>query len=283
MKKSIASRWWPERLRIAICPDRVVVARLRLDWRSRVFDKRVFECSAEPSSEHSWQAPLAVLGAVLDGIESSNTAVTIVLSSHFVRYAIVPWRDSIANRTEQAALARHCFKNIYGDVAATWDIRVSDSGFRRNAVASATDRQLVARLDQLFAEKKVTLSSMQPYFMTVCNRFQKELKTKKSGCLAVLEPGRVTLAIFDHKGWQALTVRRISEVNAESLAPLLQQEINSANLAVAPEILFVVALEAPKLDLTSRAWSAQALQLRARRGFSPFEDARYAMAVCGAA
>jgi hypothetical protein len=269
-------------LRIALCPDRVVVARVGLGWRGNVLDKRIVDC-APATVDQTWQTPLAALRAILDEHKKPNTSATVILSNHFVRYAIVPWRDSIANVAEQTALARHCFKNIYGDVAATWNVKVSDGGFRRNALASAVDRELLIQLKQIFTERKVSLSSVQPYFMTACNRFRRELAAGKSGCLSVLERGRATLGVFDRSGWQTLTTRRLADVSQTSLAPLLAQEINSANLAVTPEQLFVAALEDPKADFTDRAWTTQALRLKARRGFSPFEDARYAMALCGVA
>ena len=282
MKKSIASRWWPERLRIALCPDRVVVARMGLGWRGNVLDKRIFDC-APATAEQAWQAPLAALRTILEQHTKPNTAATVILSNHFVRFAIVPWRDGITNMMEQTALAAHCFKNIHGDMAANWSIKVSDGGFRRNALASAVDRDLLFQLAQLFAGHKVSLSSVQPYFMTACNRFRRELAAGKSGCLSVLERGRATLGVFDQSGWQTLTARRLTDVSPVALAPLLVQEINSANLAVAPEHLFVAALEDPKADFANREWTTRKLQLKARHGFSPFEDARYAMALCGVA
>lgn len=269
-------------MRIALCPDRVVVARVGLGWRGNVLDKRIVDC-APSVSEQTWQAPLTALRAILDQYKKPNTSATVILSNHFVRFAIVPWRDSITNVAEQTALAGHCFKNIYGDVAATWNIKVSDGGFRRNALASAVDRELLIQLEQIFIESKASLSSVQPYFMTACNRFRRELTVGKSGCLSVLERGRATLGIFDQEGWQTLTTRRLTDVSPSALAPLLAQEINSANLAVAPEHLFVAALEDPKADFADRGWTTRALKLKARQGFSPFEDARYAMALCGVA
>ena len=280
--KSIASRWLPKQLWIALCPDRVVVAQIERVWRSRVVDKRVVEC-AGTTADQPWKAPLTVLKEALADSGKANLSATVVLSNHFVRYAIVPWRDSVADDSEQRALARHCFKNIYGDLAERWDIRVSNDGFRRNALASAIDRELLTDLDKIFIECKVTLSSVQPYLMTACNRFRKELNSHQSGCLAVLERGRAALGIFDRTGWQALTVRRIAEVDPDALAPVLAQELQSANLAEPPEQLFVAAVEYPRMEFASGNWSTRTLQLKAQLGFSPLEDARYAMALCGAA
>jgi hypothetical protein len=282
LKKLTASRWWPERLRIALCPDRLVVARVGIGLRNRVYDKHIVDC-VPTSAGAAWHASIAALGAVLDGLQKPNAAVTIILSNHFVRYAIVPWRDSVTNIAEQAALARHCFKNIFGDVAANWDIRVSDGGFRRNAVASAVDRDLTIQLNQLFIDRKLSLPSVQPYFMTVCNRFSNELSSGKSGCFAVVECGRAAFGIYDHRGWQSLSARRLADVSEVGLAPVLAQELNSANLPTAVEQMFVAALEVPKLELSNRDWKTQVLQLKARMGFSPFEDARFSMALCGVA
>ena len=282
MKKSIASRWWPRQLRIALCPDKVVVTALERGWRLRVLDKRIVEVSGEATGR-PWEAALAALAEALPESATSNTAATIVLSNHFVRYAIVPWRDNVTGATEQLALARHCFRNIHGDAASGWDIKVSDGGFRRNALASAIDRELLDGLDRLFSERKIALSSLQPYFMTACNRFRRELASHRSGCIAVLERGRAALGIFDRAGWQALAVRRIGDVSMDTLIPVLAQELQSANLAELPEHLFIAAVEDPRMDFASGNWSTHALKLKAQLGFSPLDDARYAMALCGAA
>lgn len=259
-----------------------MVARLGFGLRRRILDKRIVDC-ADTASDRPWQGPLAALAEVMAEFAAPNASATVILSNCFVRYAVVPWRDGVANRKEQLALAAHCFKNVYGDRAGDWDIRVSDDGFRRNSLACAVDRGLLTQLDELFAERGVSLASVQPYFMTACNRFRKELESQQSGCIALLERGRVTLGIFDRSGWQALTVRRVAEISADTLAPLLAQEFDSANLAALPEHVFVAALEHPGLDFAIRGWSTRMLQLKPRNGFSPLEDARYALALCGAA
>lgn len=240
--KSIVSRWLPERLQIAIWPERVVLARVEHGWRStRVTETRIVEVT-DVNRDRPWQAALAALGKVLADFGKANTSATVVLSNGFVRYAVIPWRDSVANAAEQAAFSRHCFRNIYGDLAEHWDIRVSDGGFRRNALASAVDHELPAELGKIFAERKISLSSVQPNFMAACNRFRRQLGAHKSGCLAVLEPRRVAFGIFDRTGWRALTVRRISGLNPRVLVPVLARELQSAEPAELPEHVFVAAV-----------------------------------------
>jgi len=62
------------------------------------------------------------------------------------------------------------------------------------------------------------------------------------GCIAVLEPERVALGIFDETGWRAVSGRRISTLRAEELVPVLAQELKSADPDGLPEYLFVAAL-----------------------------------------
>ena len=119
--------------------------------------------------------------------------------------------------------------------------------------------------------------------MTVSNRFRRTLRTRGAACVTMLENGRAIVGFFDRAGWQALTVRRLAQASPDALLTLLTQEAQSVNIAPLPERLFVAALEDPRMQLSAGEWPIRMLSLQPRVGFSPFDDARYAMALCGAA
>ena len=278
MKKSTALRS-PRQLRIALCPDKVAVAYIERGWRARIAGKQVVD--VETASDQPWRAPLAALENILAEIKGPQIAATVILSNHFVRYAVVPWNDGVDSAAEQTAFARHCFRNVYGDAEENWDIRVSDGGFRRNALAAAVDRDLSGGLVRLFAARAVPLLSLQPHFMAACNRFHRELASHERGCFAVLERGRAAIGIYDAAGWRTLTARRVGAPDAVALAPVIAQEALSA--PEAPRRLWVAAVEYPQLELTIAGWTVRPLRLKAQRGFSPFDDPGCAMALCGVA
>lgn len=250
------SRWSPESLLIALFPARVVAAKVNGGRRPRVIDKRIVETagpgpdppnsaasgSTPPGSNPAWKATLAALDETLAGFTTPGIAATVIVSSQFVRYAIVPWRDNIIGAAEQAEFGRHCFRNIYGEAAAGWEIRISSGGFRRNALASGVDAQMLRAIEKSVAARGIPIASIQPNFMAACNRFRRELSGYKSGCIAVLEPGRVALGTFDKIGWRALSARRLGTLKPEDLVPVLAQELKSVDADALPEYLFVAAV-----------------------------------------
>jgi len=250
------SRWSPESLLIALFPTRIVAARREGFWRSRVTDKRVVEtaepgapvtdesASASPSPDANppWKQAVAALDELLAGFATPGIAATVIVSSRFVRYTIVPWRDNIVSAPERAEFARHCFRSTYGERAADWEIRISSGGFRRNALACAMDAQMLRTVETSLAGCGIPVASIQPNFMAACNRLRGELRGYESGCIAVLEPGRVSLGIFDRTGWNTLSARRIGTLRPEELVPVLAQELNSADADGLPEYLFVAAV-----------------------------------------
>jgi hypothetical protein len=245
------SRWSPEHLLIALLPGRVVAAKLAGDWHARVIDKRVVETadpnsnpsgSNRPGSSPAWKATVAALDEMLAGFTAPGIPATVIVSSRFVRYTIVPWRDNVIREPEQAEFARHCFKNIYGEIAADWEIRISSGGFRRNALASAVDAQMLRAVEKVLVGRGIPIASIQPNFMAACNRFRRKLSGYESGCIAVLEPGRVALGIFDETGWRTLSARRIATLKPDELVPVLAQELKSVDPDGLPEYLFVAAV-----------------------------------------
>lgn len=226
---------------------------------------------------------METLGAMLAERGIANRPASVVLSNHFVRYALVPWRDAVTNKKERVQLARHCFRNIYGEAADSWDIRLSDGGFRQNAIASAVDNDLLVELRRVFAEHKIEPTSIEPCFMSICNRFRKELESRDRACLAVLERGRATLGVFDGKSWQVLAARRMPDNQTDSLATVLVQELQSAGMDAMPETIHVVTVDAPQTETTNPGGAMRMLRLKAILGFSPIEDARFTMALCGVA
>ena len=226
---------------------------------------------------------MAALGRVLAERGIANRSASVVLSNRFVRYALVPWRDAVTNRKERVQLARHCFRNIYGDTADGWEIRLSDGGFRRNAIASAVDNDFLAELRRVFAARRIELASVEPCFMSVCNRFRKEFESRDRACLAVVERGRATLGVFDGNNWQVLAARRVPDGKIDSLATVLTQELQSAGMDAMPAKIHVVTIDAPQTDTTMPGGTLRTLRLKALLGFSPIEDAGFAMALCGVA
>jgi hypothetical protein len=252
------SRWSPERLLISIYPTRVVAARIEGGLRTRVVDKRIVEIDAVSATAaggagvqdsggsanagtRAWEPAIAALGRLVAELDAPHVPATVVVSSRFVRYAIVPWRDNVISAQEQQEFARHCMRGIYGDAASGWEIRLSSGGFRRNALACAADAAMLAEIEKTLADKSIPVVSIQPNFMTACNRFRRELRAQGDACVVVLEPGRVALGIFDKTGWRTLIARRVGRLSTQEVVSVVVQELKAASAEGLPDSLFVAA------------------------------------------
>ena len=74
---------WRDQVRIVLCPNRVILARLRKGWRSEVMDKQIVQC--ETTDDTNWKAALATLADVVKEVRWQNADAVLILSNHFVR------------------------------------------------------------------------------------------------------------------------------------------------------------------------------------------------------
>jgi hypothetical protein len=137
-----------------------------------------------------------------------RVAVTVVLSNHFVRYAVLPGEDSAATPDEELALARFHFTKIHGDRAKGWDVRVSEG------LACAIDAALLEGLKSCLAKTKAKLVSVQPALMAAYNRARARVP-REGAWLVLAERGRTCLARLAARGWAS--VYNGGETDAEAL------------------------------------------------------------------
>jgi hypothetical protein len=118
--------------------------------------------------------------------------VTVVLSNHYVRYAVVPGGGA-SNDAEELALARFHFAKIHGERAKGWEVRVS------GGLACAIDASLLQEIKALF-KGKARLASVQPHLMHAYNRARGRIP-REGAWLVQAERGRTCLARLAAKGW----------------------------------------------------------------------------------
>lgn len=137
--------------------------------------------------------------------------VTLVLSNHFVRYALVPWSDALSGEAEEEAYVRHHFAKIHGERAKAWVFRWS------GGAASAVDASLLSEITQTFSKKKAArLVSVQPALMAAFNAVRGRipaagawlvLTDAERACVALHARGR-WLAVQNARGsWQEVLAR----------------------------------------------------------------------------
>ncbi|WP_088279572.1 hypothetical protein [Ideonella sp. A 288] len=227
------SRWWGERLRIGLAPDRVDLAWLRLGPRRAVDRARSLRC-APKAGEPAWQAAIEALGEALPEFGVKQGAAAVVLSNHWVRYAVLPWQAELTGAAEVDQRARLHFEQTYGSAAIGWTVRTRDTGFGAPHLACAVDTALIDALGATLAGHGLGLGSLQPLLIAAFNDQRKQLSGQ--GAFAVVEAGRVCLGLMQQQRWHDITSRRTDADAAE----VIEQELSTLDADLAPTPLDVL-------------------------------------------
>ena len=272
---------WRNEVRIALCPDRVIMTRVAGRWRPRVTAKRVVRCADQGVA--AWSACIETLQEILAGGPWQGAVATVIISNHFVRYALVPWSEELASDDEKLVWVRHHFVEIYGEAVAGADYRWSEDRPDAPCLASALDGEFMRQIGAAFTAAALPLRSIQPYFMAAFNRCARRVN---GGALWMLnvEPGRVCLASIVHGKWRGIASKMIGTDWRAELPVILSRELLLAEAAAAPTTVFAYAPEVSNFEIPGwKEVPLRALAARALPGFSPHTDAEYAMALTGVA
>jgi hypothetical protein len=186
-----------------------VLARYRRAPLRRLVETSVVAVSGDPAAETARIA--------------AKAAVTIVLSSELVRYALLPWTPRLRSAAEWRDYARHTFSSTYGEAAAAgWEVHFCSTGFRRARLAVAVDAALLASLRALPG-----LVSIQPHLMSAFNARRRALRGRNAW-LVLQEEGRLTAALLRNGDWHVIRSRRTHGDWQRALRDLLDREAAAA-------------------------------------------------------
>ena len=180
------SRLFPERLTVGLAPSA-----LRVRGETIACDQ---DFGPEP-----WQGALERLKA----LELGSARVTVELSSHLVRYALVPWSDALSTPAEEEAYVRHHFVKVHGERAKAWALRASEAAPGAPRLASAVDTGLVEALKRCFDGKKAKLASIQPALMARFNAARDALPGE-GAWLVIAEQERACIALHGGRAWRSV-------------------------------------------------------------------------------
>lgn len=270
---------FPDRILIGLAPDSIALVRLQGALRPRASEKRTLACDPAPGTE-PWRGALAALSGLAAEIGNDNARITVVLSNHFVRYALVPVSEALSSGAEEDAFVRYYFAKIHGERSKEWEVRLSRGPAGTARVASAVDSALVQAIRGAFpAGGKAKLVSLQPYLMSAFNRWR-ALFAGVRGWLLLVEPRRTCLARFDRGRVDAVRNTRGVFEDPARWAELFDRERLLAGPAETPEGVYVHAPRASKEAHEVRGWTFRGLSLAPLEGLAPAEADAFAMALC---
>lgn len=242
---------WPTQLDVLLRPGEVRVMRrpALLPSRGRAVVQGYPVTSA--LSDEPWRASVEVLGMALRE-ESAARSAQVVVSDHFLRYALVPWNDSLVADTERLAFARLALSEIYGSMAEGWAVTLDQQPAGQASFACAIDRDLLQALREVTAGRGLRLTAVSAALAQRITRHRAALRDQVF-CLASLEPARLTLAFRNESGWLAVRSRRVNGNPLEALSGVLRQEAAAAGAADGGTLYMIAdaASALPSLNLPS--------------------------------
>lgn len=246
-----------DRMRVVLAPQRVDLLRLGGWSRRRIVARESLACPATEGGE-PWRPAAEALERTLQRPEWRNLALEVALSSHFVRYQLVPWQPELTP-VERLAYAQFLFREVYGAVSDNWEIRLSEEPPGTASVASAIDRALLEALRRISGTVNCRLISVQPCFALAFNRLRRTMRGSPVA-LALAEPGRLCLGLLRDGRWLALRNQGVSEDSSAMLATMLDQAGLSADPPVKQAAVYLGSSDGVALpDTIGPEWTLHPL------------------------
>ena len=247
---------------IALCPDRLIAVR----WHKG----HVAAIAVLPVSG----GVISSLSRLLAGEEFRNTDATVILSNHFMHFAVMPWNGAFLSGEEEMALAQHRFNETYGEATA-WAIRLSAGAIGAPTLASAVAKDFLESITHLFASSGIKLKSIQPYLMAVFNACRRKL-TKEPAWFVLVEQGLFCIALLRGGQWHRIRLLKSGSWDEALLA--LEREALLCEEDAGREI-YLYAPKNPEWIAASGSWVMHALEMPS---LPDILDAEYVMTAVGA-
>lgn len=245
-----------DELRVFIQPRRIELLRLKRSLRNglkqqlvhqQVIDVAKNTDTAAAQKEQAdqaeqWPELIATLKHALKSEKWRGARPEVVLSNHFVRYAVIPWNIELSNDIERRAYLSHYFSLTFGEAIKNWDLRTEDSGFGKSTIASAVSNELVLALHDAFQQTNMRLTAIYPHLPLAVNQSLKQLKKRNLGQLdsfwfVAIQNDRVCVALIEYGSWRMVkNVLMESDVSMQVTA-LIQREIVNCNVSTKPPVL----------------------------------------------
>ena len=197
---------WRDEIGIYLAPHKLALTRLARGVRPRSIGEANWSNDLE--DDVHWSNALNALNAFLAKPEWQGAVARIVVSDHWVRYAMVPFSDALSGAAERLAHARHVLNGIYGEVVSQWTVTLGESRPGRDQVACALPAGLIEELQLMLLRYRIPLKSLQPQLVSAYNHWRARLP--ESGAWFVsIEQGSLAAARLGGGNWDRVRSVRI--------------------------------------------------------------------------
>ena len=197
---------WRDEIGIYLSPHKLALTRLARG----VKPKSVGEASwaNELQDDTHWSATLNALESLLAKAEWQGAIARVVVSDHWVRYALVPFSAALSGAAEHLTHARHVLGGIYGEVVSQWTVSLADARPGTARVACALPASLIEELQLILTRYKVPLRSLQPQLVSAYNHWRGKLPDGGAWFVSI-DQGSLAAARLAPGGWDRVHSVRI--------------------------------------------------------------------------
>lgn len=206
---------------IEFLADRVVAT--RLDRKRQPAFRREATAEAPAADAPGWRGALHALESLLAERDFREASAEIVVSNHFLRYAMVPWRDDVTGDAERQAWVRHTLNRLYGIHAEGWEVCLALGRHGAASLAAAIEPELLAALRAASRTAGLVLQSVEPLLVAGFNRVCADLGPA-SFWFASVEAGRACLVRIQDGEWQGVRCQRLGHDWQAELPVILARE-----------------------------------------------------------
>lgn len=251
------SRLWRDQIQVFLAPERIELVRLSRGFKPVQAAKVTVSCQPIQGAP-IWESSLSQLEKNL--INAAGTELAITLSNHFIRYVTLPPQAEITTPDEVKSYAMFRMREVYAERVDSWVLSVSAWNPVSGAICAAIPGDLMTRLEEMAVRYSFRLKEAEPYLASVYDRWQKLLLGSKT-YFAVIETGRICIAILTDGVWQTIRNQRVLHNVADELLAALDQEAVLSGNKEAVELVYLFAPEHPELTLPKNCgWSIVPVQ-----------------------
>ena len=146
-----------------------------------------------------WQASLDALRVLLN--ESSKAwaglPLEISVSGRWSHMLLAPWSDALLSEPGAAHFLQSQMTALYGDAARGWHIVGDDAPYGQARTVCGMDATLLHALKELAEASDHSCRVIEPLLCTALRSLSPEESRARTAALALIEPGRITMAALD--------------------------------------------------------------------------------------
>jgi hypothetical protein len=247
-------------VQVLLTPTGLTLVRFSKGLRPKVAGKGVVPVTeGHAPGMPNWTGALLTLNQALASKEWADAEVSIILSNHFVRYQVIPWRDELRDRSELAEFARQSMRKTYGRPMAQWSVEMSLDRAGRPYVASAIDSRLLDELKALTTAQGRRLRSLRPLLMEAFN-WAKEWLTDSYQWLVIVEEGLISASLMGQGGWVVVRSFRAGSDWPSEVVAMLEREQFIVDEAKSAKTVLLHVVNGEPVELPANQWTVRHLR-----------------------